>query len=157
MNFSLSSLSNLSCTWWMLPKSLQNTLKKFTGKCTWKLSLYKNSDGTWGFDLPYLLTWNEKLMGGTDSNLDYWYTKLSSLNDEPSMPDTGSKLYLKCSSQPMEDYTTKLMFDTDDLLWPESSWYYDTKSGYMNWLCPYLQFLFGKKPEYLYLKLSLKK
>jgi hypothetical protein len=148
-NFSI--LEGISGSWWMLPKPIQDYLTKFTGQQEWTLLIYKNKDTTWGFDLPYLLTWNEKLMNGTEKDLDHWYEELTG-----NLPSDTSKMYLTVSSTPTTDPTTTLMFIGDDDLFTGSSYYLDQKSGFLIWLCPYLQFLFGSKPEKLYLKLGIK-
>ena len=141
----------LQCSWWSLPKSLQDSLQKqfCSGKSEWELMPYKNPDGSWGFDLPKLLTINEKLIGGTDLCMDYYWEKLNG-----SKPQPGDQLKMLCSSNPLEDGNCELSFQGDDDLDPQSSYYLDKESGILCWLCPYLTFLFGGKPEKLYLKLS---
>jgi hypothetical protein len=154
------SPSSLSCSWWYLPKEIQNSLKKLTGSKTWKLTIYKNSDGTWGFNIPYLLTFNEKFINGTEKDLDYWYEELSGIQ-----PDDNSKMSLWISSNEISDPTTTIQFIGDDDFesffnkdlksMDKPSYYLDQKSGYTIWLCQYLQFLFQEKPQKMYLKLSL--
>ena len=140
----------LQCSWWILPKSLQDKLQQsFLGKSEWELLPYKNPDGSWGFDLPMLLTINEKLIGGTDLCLDYYWEKLNG-----SKPQPGDQLKMLCSSNPLEDGNCELSFQGDDELDPGSSYYLDKESGILCWLCPFLPWLFGNKPEKLYLKLS---
>lgn len=140
----------LQCSWWSLPKSLQDSLQKtFLGKSQWELLPYKNPDGSWGFDLPMLLTINEKLINGTDQCLDYYWEKLMG-----SKPQPGDQLKMLCSSEPLEDGNCLLLFQGDDDLSPDSSYYLDNESGILCWLCPYLTFLFGSKPNKLYLKLE---
>ena len=152
--------SDLSCSWWGLPKSVQELLKKFTGSKSWTLLVYKNPDGTWGFDLPYLLTFNEKFVNGTEGDFDFWYEELSG-----HKPDLSSKLYVTVSSTELDDPTTVLDFlgDDDFELFFESkkpmelpSYYLDVNSGHTVWLCQYLQFLFQEKPKKLYLKMGVK-
>jgi hypothetical protein len=145
----------------MLPPSIQKFLTKFTGLTEWTFLCYKNTDGTWGFDIPYLLTFNEKFINGTEQDLDIWYEKLSGIK-----PDLKSKLYLTVSSKEIKDTTTTCTFIGDDDF--ESyfnpsiesidtpSYYLDNKTGYTIWLCQYLQFLFKEKPQTLYLKLGIK-
>lgn len=145
----------------MLPKSVQKFLEKFTGFSQWTFLCYKNTDGTWGFDIPYLLTFNEKFINGTEQDLDQWYENLSGIK-----PDINSKLYLTVSSKEIQDYTTTCSYIGDDefeLNWDPTkqsidlpSYYLDNKTGYTIWLCQYLQFLFKGKPEKLYLKLGIK-
>ena len=143
----------------MLPKSIQKFLEKFTGFDSWTFLCYKNTDGTWGFDIPYLLTFNEKFINGTEKDLDLWYENLSGIE-----PDLKSKLYLTVSSKEIEGYTTTCTFiGDDDLTWTPTkksidlpSYYLDNKTGHTIWLCQYLQFLFKGKPKTLYLKLGIK-
>jgi hypothetical protein len=137
---------------------MQESLKKFTGSKTWQLTLYKNSDDTWGFNIPYLLTFNEKFINGTEKCLDYWFETLIGYT-----PVIGSKMSLFISSQEITDPTTTIQFIGDDDfesffnsdLKPidKPSYYLDQKSGYTIWLCQYLQFLFQEKPQKMYLKL----
>lgn len=155
------SPSSLSCSWWKLPTSVQETLKKLTGSKQWTFIVYKNSDDTWGFDIPYLLTFNEKFINGTEKDFDYWYEQLSGIK-----PDLKSKMYLTVSSKEIEDPTTTCTFIGDDDFEEffkkgipsieKPSYYLDNKSGYTIWLCQYLQFLFWEKPEKLYLKMGVK-
>jgi hypothetical protein len=145
----------------MLPKGVQEGLKKFTGSKSWTLLVYKNPDGTWGFDLPYLLTFNEKFVNGTEQDFDWWYEQLSG-----NKPNLSSKLYVTVSSQEVENPTTTLEFVGDDdfeLFFDKTkksqdlpSYYLDQGSGYCVWLCQYLQFLFQEKPSKLYLKMGVK-
>lgn len=154
------SPSNLSCSWWKLPKFVQKFLEKLTGFSSWTFHVYKNDDGTWGFDIPWLLTFNEKFINGTELDLDYWYEELSG-----KQPDLTSKFDLIVSCKEIEDPTTVCEFIGDDefslLFEPDTpsielaSYYLDQKSGYTIWLCQYLQFLFQSKPQKLYLKLSI--
>ena len=154
------SPSSLSCSWWMLPKSVQEWLKKFTGNHTWTLLVYKNPDDTWGFDLPYLLTFNEKFINGTEKDFDYWYEELSGHS-----PDLSSKLYVSVSSQEIEGFTTvceylgdddfEKFFDISKKSEDLPSYYLDKLSGHTIWLCQYLQFLFQEKPKKLYLKMGV--
>ena len=145
----------------MLPKSVQKFLEKYTGFDSWTFLCYKNTDGTWGFDIPYLLTFNEKFINGTETDLDLWYENLSG-----NKPDLTSKLFLTVSSKELEDTTTTCTLLGDDDFeknWDPNkestdlpSYYLDNKTGFTIWLCQYLQFLFKGKPETLYLKLGIK-
>lgn len=141
----------LSCSWWGLPTEIQEKLKKTfcEGKNSWELQPYKNPDGSWGFDLPMLLTINEKLIGGTDLCMDYYWEEITG-----TKPQTGDKLKMTCSSKPIEDQNLILEYQGDDFFDPDSSYYLDPKSGITCWLCPYLTFLFGDKPSSLYIKLT---
>ena len=140
---------------------MQEFLKKFTGSKSWTLLVYKNPDGTWGFDLPYLLTFNEKFVNGTEGDFDFWYEQLSG-----NKPDLSSQLYVTVSSKELDDPTTVLEFQGDDDFdsffekdlksLDKASYYLDTVSGYTVWLCQYLQFLFQEKPNKLYLKMGVK-
>jgi hypothetical protein len=155
------SPSSLSCSWWMLPKGVQQWLKQFTGNHSWKLLVYKNPDDTWGFDLPFLLTFNEKFVNGTEKDFDWWYEQLSG-----NPPDLSSKLEVVVSSKELPDPTTVVEYigdDDFDSFWnkdlqsiDKASYYLDQQSGYTIWLCQYLQFLFQEKPQKLYLKLAVK-
>ena len=142
----------LSCSWWGLPTSLQDELQKsFTGQQTFELEPYKNPDGTWGFDMPELLTLNEKLLGGTELCLDYYWQKLTG-----TQPKTGDKMEMKLSSLPFDGYDGFLTFQGDDDLDPGSSYYLDNESQLLCWLCPFLPWLFGNKPQTLYFSLKQK-
>jgi hypothetical protein len=153
--------SDLSCSWWMLPSSVQQWLKQFTGNHSWKLLVYKNSDDTWGFDLPYLLTFNEKFVNGTEKCFDWWYEQLSGKS-----PDVSSKLEVVVSSKELPNPTTTLTFVgdddfekffTSDLKSSDlPSYYLDQGSGHCVWLCQYLQFLFQEKPQKLYMTMDVK-
>jgi hypothetical protein len=147
----------LSCTWWALPKSIQKQLQKLTfGIQKWTFKCYKNADGSWGFNIPYLLTFNEKFINGTDKDLDWWFKHLNSKDAV-----TGDKIKMTISSEPLKDYTTVIEYLGDDnwgqdysdsMLW--ASFYVDKTNDNTIWLCQYLQFLFGSKPPVMYLKLK---
>ena len=149
------------CSWWSLPKSTVLDLLQFTGQTSWELTVYKNFDGTWGFDLPNLLTYNEKFVNGTEKVLDNWYkeTYLKEGNyTDYDEPEPGEKLSVTVSSVFVPDSTTTLVYWSDDesLSDPgqtsleKPSYYFDTKQGQKVWLCQYLQFLFQSKPEVLW-------
>jgi hypothetical protein len=145
----------------MLPPSVQQYLTKFTGFDSWTFLCYRNTDETWGFDIPYLLTFNEKFINGTEKNLDVHYEQLSGIK-----PDSNSRMYLTVSSKEIPDCTTTCTFVGDDEFeqsfdpTKESmqlpTYYLDNKTGHVIWLCQYMQFLFKCKPQTLYLKLGIK-
>lgn len=138
-------------TWWGLPKPMQDMLQKLTmGKKTWTTKLYKMEySNDWYLSLPLLLTYNESLTGGTEKTLDLLYEKLSG-----KYPNSNSKLLATWSSEPLEGSNCTLKYQGDDELWPESSYYLCEETQTLCWLCPYLQWLMGEKPKYLYLKLE---
>lgn len=136
---------NLTASWWSLPQGLKDLLQP-KGKTTWNLTIYKNSNGTWGFNIPYLLTFNEMLLGGTELALDWWYHHLTG-----EWATTGAKLKMKASAEPFEGYKAKAWFEYDDPTNQAASFYYEPTSEHLMWLCPYLPWLFGSKPENLYL------
>jgi hypothetical protein len=150
--------SDLSCTWWSLPKSVQESLQKLTfGKQVWSFDCYKNPDNTWGFNIPHLLTFNEKFLNGTEVDLDWWFERI-----RLKPPELGDKLKLTISTNHLEDTTTIIEFvandnsglteDLNDLTPP--TFYVDLISGKSVWLCQYLQFLFGHKPRQLFLSIT---
>jgi hypothetical protein len=150
------------CSWWSLPKTTVDQLLEKTGSPTWTLEVYKNKDGTWGFDLPDLLTKNEKFVNGTQDVLDSWYSQLyyESGKYTDGKPSPGEKLLVTVSSEYLKNSSTTLLYwedddtysskDTPSLLKP--SWYFDTTQGSKLWLCQYLQFLFKDKPQTLWVK-----
>jgi hypothetical protein len=152
------------CSWWSLPQSTVDQLLEKTGQTSWTLEVYKNKDGTWGFDLPDLLTKNEKFVNGTQDVLDSWYSQLyyESGKYTNGKPSPGEKLLVTVSSEYFQDSNTTLLYWEDDntygskdspsLLKP--SWYFDTTQGSKLWLCQYLQFLFKEKPPTLWVKLE---
>ena len=152
------------CSWWSLPQTTVDQLLEKTGSTSWTLEVYKNTDGTWGFDLPDLLTKNEKFVNGTQDVLDSWYSQLyyESGKYTNGKPSPGEKLLVTVSSEYLKDSDTTLLYWEDDdtfglkdspsLLKP--SWYFDTTQGSKLWLCQYLQFLFKDKPQTLWVKLS---
>ena len=154
------------CSWWSLPKSTVQNLLQYTGKDTWTLEVYKNYDGTWGFDLPELLTKNEKFVNGTQYVLDQWYLLLNGTTqgnyDVDGTPLSGEKLLVTLSSKYFPDSTTQLVYwqDDDKYSYPgqtsieKPSYYFDTKLGLKLWLCQYLQFLFQCKPPTLWVNVE---
>jgi hypothetical protein len=126
--------------------------------------VYKNKDGTWGFDLPQLLTYNEKFVNGTEKVFDTWYSQLyyESGKYTNGSPSPGEKLLVTVSSEYVKDSDTTLLYwedddmlstkDTPSMLKP--SYYYDTKLDTKLWLCQYLQFLFQEKPKILWVTLK---
>ena len=161
-----SSFSQLGdCSWWSLPKSTVQHLLQYTGKDTWTLEVYKNYDGTWGFDLPELLTKNEKFVNGTQHVLDLWYLQLNGTQghyDVDGTPLFGEKLLVTLSSKYFPNSTTQLVYwqDDDKSSYPgqtsieKPSYYFDTQLGEKLWLCQYLQFLFHEKPPTLWVNVS---
>lgn len=153
------------CSWWSLPKSTVQQLLQYTGKTSWTLSVYKNSDGTWGFDIPELLTKNEKFINGTEKVLDQWYLYTYGTEgqwDENDQPIPGEKLTVTISSEFIPNSTTTLLYWEDDNTFSKKgegsldkpSYYFDTKIGLKLWLCQYLQFLFQSKPETLWVNVT---
>jgi hypothetical protein len=142
---------SLTNTWWSLPKSLQNQLQKLTkGKTKWTTTLYKMQDNQdWYLSLPQLMTYNESLTYGTEKTLDLMYTKLTG-----EQPTSNSKLLSTWSSEPLPDGNCTLTYQGDDDLDKESSYYLCEETQTLCWLCPYLQWLMGEKPQKLYLKLT---
>lgn len=153
-------LKEMSCSWWSLPTAIQKEMQALIpdDKTSWTWTCYKNSDETWGFDIPYLLTFNEKFMNGTEKCLDQWFEKLSG---EP--PEIGSKMEMTISSKELNDSTTTISFLGDDEFWDYgkdpiemASYYLCDKTDMTLWLCQYLQFLFKEKPKKMWLQLEPK-
>lgn len=152
------------CSWWSLPQTTVDNLLQYTGKPTWELEVYKNTDGTWGFDLPDLLTYNEKFIKGTELVLDTWYTQLYTTSGKYTneTPSPGEKMLVTVSSEYVPNSDTTLLYweddntfnskDTPSLLKP--SYYFDTTQNMKLWLCQYLQFLFQSKPKTLWVTLN---
>ena len=144
-------------SFWNLPPAVRKTLEILTGKQTWTLDCYRLENGLWAFDLPLLLTWQELFVGGTELNFDHWYAKLTD-----KIPTKGSKMKVTVSSSVLEDQTTecRFLFNDDEFHTmsrtnkESASYYRDLESGLHIWLCPYVQFLFGVKPETLYVKME---
>ena len=143
-----------TCTWWALPEWAKDALKPLTlTKKEWGMPVYKlEGDNNWYMDVPMLLTWKEALCMGTERCLDEWYEKLSS-----EKPTKASKMYLTLSKYPMKDATTTLEYQGDDASWPEASYYLDTGTNMLAWLCPYLPWLMNGKPEKMWLTLKVTK
>ena len=158
----IPNFSDLSCTWWALSPSIQKNLQKLipSSKTSWSWKVYKNVDGSWGFNIPALLTFNEKFINGTELCLDEWYKTLSGIQ-----PEIGSKMSMEVSSKELNDATTSCTFLGDDdfpslfedgqqlTSIDKASYYIDDVNGLTLWLCQYLQFLFKEKPKKLWLKL----
>ena len=154
-------LAETSCSWWSLSTSIQKKMQKLIpdDQTSWTWTCYKNSDGTWGFDIPALLTFNEKFMNGTELCLDKWFTTLSGKS-----PKTGSKMEMTISSKELADSTTILTYTGDDegifdygkSSMKLASYYLCQETKMTLWLCQYLQFLFKEKPKKMWLKLELK-
>ena len=144
----LSTGIDMTCSWWSLPKWIQDLIQPLTKtKKSWTMPLYKDGTNTdWYMDIPMLLTWKETLTGGTEKCLDWWYQKLTG-----NKPDSNSKMTITLSQYPLENPTTCLTLQGDDELWKESSYYLDTKSQMICWLCPYLPWLMGGKPKQMWL------
>jgi hypothetical protein len=135
------------------------TLQKFVKKLvkvsdTWQIDLqYNEKQKVWYFNLPQYLTFNEWLCNGTEVVVSYYYKKLTG-----KFPDKNSKMSMVVSSKQLQEFTTKVTFLYDDPYNTDSSVYLDSQS-YPDlttdvWLCPYLQLLFGEKPEKLWLKFN---
>ena len=152
----LSKLKSITCTWWLLPEWLHKPLHLLTmGKKTWTLTLYKDEPNIhWYLDIPYLLTWKEILCGGTDTDLDVWYKKLTGKGTTPS-----SKMKCTVSDKPLSGTTigngyTVLKKIEELSNGDDSTTYKDMGTQLHCWLCPYLKWLYGYKPDYLYLYLE---
>jgi hypothetical protein len=122
------------------------------GKTSWTITLYKiEGSPFWYLDIPYLLTFREILCGGTEESLDYWYEKLTG-----ESATTSSRLTCTVSSEPISDVTTTLHIIEELSDFDDSGTYLDLISGISCWLCPYLKWLFGHKPDTLWLSLEPK-
>lgn len=138
-------------TYWSSTKLQEFVKTLVTVKDTWQLELmYNDKQKVWYFNLPQYLTFNEWLCNGTEVVVSYYYEKLTG-----KFPDKNSKMKMLVSSKQLEKFTTKVSYLYDDPYSTESSVYLDSQSfpdlEADVWLCPYLQLLFGEKPETLWL------
>jgi hypothetical protein len=146
LNTLLSNASYTLNSWWCLPDSVQEQVKKLVpDKDTWTLNVSKDKTGVWVFSLPQFMTFNESFCNGTELVFDHWYEKVTG-----KQPVTGSKMVVSVSKVMPTDFNTKLLWLYEDPLSTQSNFYLDKGSGMDVWLCPYLQVLFKEVPEHLW-------
>lgn len=117
-------------------------------KDTWSLTLFPygiDFDGTiqeWSFSLPEYMIINEQFTNGTQKNMSYWYEKLTG-----KMPNQKSMIKMLISKQPINDATTIWQYQsggfTPSGCTPSPSWYKDSLSNQMLWLCPLWSMMIG--------------
>ena len=124
---------NITNFFWSIPDSIKDKFKP-KGKTSLTINAYKEG-GFWYFNLPPI-TWKECLV----------FTKAL---DEIS----GGKDKVKMTITTYEvEGAEKVWYFQDDPLYPEASEYY--WNDYKIWLCPWLQWYFGHKPENIWFKVE---
>jgi hypothetical protein len=121
-------------------------------KDTWTLDCFftDNIEGDWAFHLPQFLTFNELLCNGTQEVISYYYEKLSGRK-----PDKSSRIKLTVSTKDSPDCTTRNLWLYEDPLWTGANYYIDQETKKDVWLCPYLPFLFGGAPQFLFITIKV--
>ena len=118
--------------WWSLPQSLQSLIKP-KGKEDITFKAYKEGD-QWYFNAPLLLTWKESLM--MPEQLD-------------ELADGNDSLWITATTYPMEG-AMKIWLEGHDPMDMTASIYIDP-NGKTIWLCGWLLWFFGYKPENLWI------
>jgi hypothetical protein len=140
-----------SCSFWSLTQGEQQAIAdKVPKRDAWTLSLRRNLDGSWEFDIPEFKTFSELLIGNTEKVLDIHYGNLSECR-----ADEYSTMDVTISRIPIADETTSCTFvqPCKDSL--GASVYLDLFTNQEFWLCPYLRVLFKDAPNNLYLKMDV--
>jgi hypothetical protein len=146
-----TQLLETSCSFWSLSQAEQLAIAQQVPKQdAWTLSVRRNLDGTWEFDIPEFQTFNELFIGNTEKVLDIHYNTLS---DCP--PDEYSTMDITVSRIPIADETTSCDFVRPCTDAMGASIYLDVFSNQEFWLCPYLQVLFKDAPKNLYVKMDV--
>lgn len=114
------------------------------------MTCFYNPSGDWGFNLPQFLTFNELLCNGTEKVISYYYEKLSGRK-----PTTQSRIKLTVSTKELPDTTCRSLWLYEDPLWTGSNYYIDQETRQDIWLCPYLPFLFGNVPQFLFINIKV--
>ena len=117
--------------WWMLPQWLTSAIQP-KNKTSFTLTAFKHEE-QWFFHAPLLLTWWEGL------------APVNQLNELAKGKD---KVKLTVTTHPV-DGAMKLTYQEDDALDQSASVYFDPDLQTV-WLCGWLPWYFGGKPEYLY-------
>ncbi len=136
-------------SWWRLSDETKAELKpEATDKHT--IDAFYLDEMSWAFHLPQYQTFNELLTNGTEIVLSDWYERLS--GEEAG---EGSQLRMEISTYPPEDFDTSITFIADDPEDETASYYRDQTTAMKVWLCGYLPWLFGSKPQQLWIKFHL--
>ena len=120
-------------TWWALPSWVTKLIQP-KGKTSITFTAFKH-DGYWFFHLPQYLTWWEGLHSG------HVLEQLSKGADQVTLTTTTYPV----------DGALKLTYQEDDALDLSASIYF-TPDLQTVWLCGWLPWYFGHKPEYLYVQ-----
>ena len=124
---------NLTNLWWSLPPQLTKLIQP-KGKTSITFKAYKEGE-QWYFNAPLLLTWKESLM--MPKQLD-------------EMAEGAQSLWLKASIYKEEGATLKIWYEGDDT-WDQTASIYIDPAGQTIWLCGWLPWYFGYKPENLWI------
>ena len=124
---------NTTATWWALPKWITDAIQP-KGKTSISFKAYKKGEN-WYFDAPLLLTWNEGL--ACTDQLD-------------ELADGSDSIWITASTEPIEDAAMKIWYEGDDA-WDQTASIYIDPKGKTIWLCGWLLWYFGYKPEYLWI------
>lgn len=133
-------------SWWSQPQFIQDWVKSIIpNKDTWTLNITKKSDW-WYFSIPQFFTIDEALCGGTEKAIDWHFKK--KFNRESIK---GDKMKMTVTTVKPDSFDAWIIFQSDDPCWADASEYFDVISGIKCWLCPYVQVLFKKKPQEMWL------
>ena len=116
---------------------------------SWDLLVYRTKT-CWAFDMDEYDVKSEALVGGTELALDYWYKKLSGC-----LPSEGDKMSLRVfiGDDSEGEYDTKLVW-LNEAEFGMGNDYLDVYARMDCWLCPFLEALFKKVPEIIYLQID---
>lgn len=124
---------NFTNLWWSLPPQLTKLIQP-KGKTSIAIKAYKEGE-QWYFNAPLLLTWKESLM--MPDQLD-------------EMAEGATSVWIEATTYKVEG-AMKIWYEGDDT-WDQTASIYVDPNGKTVWLCGWLLWFFGYKPEALWIK-----